>query len=115
MFRYYLPQDVVSPQDCVDSVIPLFDGGTNSISAFSIARVTWQGNDCIGIRWNINEREWDDPNKKSGKIICIGEPNSRGYPTWFILPNKLLLDLLIGNSEIEDSIKTELKRLEFNL
>jgi len=34
-------------------------------------------------------REWDDTDKVSGKKECLGMPVSRGYPTWFILPNNI--------------------------
>jgi len=39
------------------------------------------------MRWNVSEREWDDADKESGKVLCKGMPVSRGYPVWFVLPD----------------------------
>lgn len=87
---YFNPLTVTSPQRQISNVEVLFDGGVNEDCPYSIARVTYGGEDKIAIRWNVSELEWDNPDKKSGKIRCIGVPNSRGYPTWFILPHNLL-------------------------
>jgi len=65
----------------------MYDGGENSVS---IAKITWFGKIVIGMRWNVSMREWDNPNKnKPGGNICLGNPISRGYPTWFILPPEM--------------------------
>jgi hypothetical protein len=45
---------------------------------WSVARVTWEGRERIGIRWNGGD---DGPG--------IGNPQSRGNATWFILPEEL--------------------------
>jgi hypothetical protein len=84
--RYITPQNVTSPRDFVQNVQILFDGGNES---FSIARLEWEGGSCIGIRWNIARREWDDPSKQSDERECVGMPSSRGYPVWFVLPNEI--------------------------
>ena len=42
-----------------------------------MASINWEGSEAIGIRWNGEEG--------SG----IGNPQSRGNPTWFILPDEL--------------------------
>lgn len=94
---------VVSPRDCVKNVVPIYDGGPN-YGEYSVAILEWNGNPCIGIRWNITERELNNPDKVSGKVICVGEPNSRGYATWFILPDDFLRDLL---SQGDISIKIQ--------
>lgn len=105
--KYYNPSTVFSPRDCIEKVHVLFDGGHGS-NPYSLAMVTWQGVDCIGIRWNVNQREWNHPLKKAGTEICLGEPNSRGYPTWFILPTDLLSGLMLGDGEFIEAIKTAL-------
>jgi len=43
-----------------------------------VARVNWEDEDRIGIRWN-----------GSAKDPGIGNPQSRGNATWFILPQEL--------------------------
>jgi len=84
--NYVDPSQVISPRDCVSNVRVLFDGGEQSIS---IAKIEWEGQDCIGARWNVAKREWDVPDKQAGKV-CLGMPTSRGLPVWFILPPELL-------------------------
>lgn len=88
-YDYYKPHEVVSPQAHVQFIKKLFDGGTNPQYAFSIAALRWDENDCIGIRWNIAQNEWDDVSKKSGADRCLGLPISHSYPVWFILPDAL--------------------------
>jgi hypothetical protein len=97
MAKHYPANTVTSPKDCVDKVIPIYDGGAFK-GEYSVAILEWQGNPCIGIRWNITERELNNPDKVSGKVVCVGEPNSRGYATWFILPDDFLRALLSGGN-----------------
>lgn len=94
---YTKPQDVISPQDAISNIDVLFDGGDNSVS---IARITWFGKIVIGMRWNVSMREWDDLGKINGNI-CLGNPISRGYPTWFILPDALF----DTNSDLAEILK----------
>jgi hypothetical protein len=84
--RYTLPQNVVSPQDFVRNVRVIHDGGEES---FSLALLEWESGTCIGIRWNIARREWEDPTKVREERECVGMPTSRGYPVWFILPDDI--------------------------
>jgi hypothetical protein len=111
MYRYHDPATVLSPQDCIDSVTTIYDGGVDN-GAFAIAKVIWQGTPKIAIRWNITEREWNDPNKANGSTVCVGEPNSRGYATWFILPNDFILALLGGTGEIPTELRKVLAEIE---
>lgn len=111
MHKYYYPSQVTSPRDCVSNVVTVFDGGIGA-NPFSIALVTWNGDVRTGMRWNVTLREWDDTNKGSGSIMSVGEPNSRGYPTWFILPNELLGQMLSGKGEIAESVREALKSLD---
>ena len=82
------PNSIFSPRDKITDVKELYrsqiDGG------FSIARIIWDGNQCLGIRWNVSMREEGNPNKSNSSIKSKGNPISRGYPTWFIIPDQLL-------------------------
>src|SRR2546421_4161058 len=84
---------VTAPQDCVSIIRVLYDGQDGSApgsSPISVAQLEWEGRPCIGIRWNVAQREWDDPDKKSGKKACVGMPSSRGHAVWFILPDGMI-------------------------
>lgn len=109
MYRIKDPATVLSPRDCIGSVDVIFNGSDDP--GFSLAIVEWQGVKNIGIRWNINQREWGDPNKINGKIECLGEPNSRGYSTWFMLPEELLGSLLL-NDELGEKVKIALDKIK---
>ena len=111
MHKYQDPKKVLSPKDCISDVNVIFDGQIHN-GGYSLAIVKWKGEQKIAMRWNINQREWDDQNKKNGTIICIGEPNSRGYSTWFIHPNPFLQSLISGKGEILEAIKESLKLIE---
>ena len=43
------------------------------------------------MRWHIAPTEYE-LNADNDKI-CLGYPNTRGYPTWFILPDGILGDI----------------------
>jgi hypothetical protein len=85
--NYTPPNTVTSPRDYISNLCVLFDGGEDSVS---VARLHWEGKPCIAMRWNVARREWDDPEKKSGKKVCVGMPSSHGFPVWFLLPDELL-------------------------
>jgi hypothetical protein len=74
---YIDPQTVISPKNKVSRVKVLFDRGPVDHS-WSIARLTYDGNDCIGIRWNGDSKE----SKK-------GVPLANAHPVWFILPKEI--------------------------
>jgi hypothetical protein len=59
----------------------------------------------------VTYREWEDQDKKSGVKMCVGEPNSRGYPTWFMLPVSFLAELLSGTSEVAEAVSKALKEI----
>lgn len=94
-FKYNPAATVVSPRKYVRNVRVLYDGGPIH-GEFSVARLEWNGNEVLGIRWNINENEAIDPAKISGSKVCLGEPNSRGKSTWFVLPDSFIDELLSG-------------------
>lgn len=86
--KYKDPNKILSPQDAVENLQVIYDGGDSSVS---IAKIKWYEKEkkVTGIRWNIGMREQNDIDKKNGKE-CVGFPSSRGYPTWFILPDDFL-------------------------
>lgn len=106
-FRYNNPSNVLSPRNKIKNVQVLFDGG-NKHGSYSVAKLKWNNNDVIGVRWNISENEAYNEDKKSGRKVSLGEPNSRGYSTWFILPDDLLSRLVKGgdlNEKLKDYLK----------
>ena len=72
---YIEPNTVLAPKASVRSVEILHSTGSGGWSA---ARVGWEGSERVGIRWNGSD---DGPG--------IGNPQSRGNATWFILPEEL--------------------------
>lgn len=76
---YVRPQDVQSPRRHWRTGKVLYDGGEGG---FSVTEGQWENEegrweDRVGIRWN----------GKAGSEI--GNPQSRGQPTWFVLPPDL--------------------------
>jgi hypothetical protein len=74
---YIDPQTVTSPKNKVRDVEVLFDRGPVE-SSWSVARLTYDGNNSIGIRWNGDDKE----SKK-------GVPLAHSHPAWFILPQEI--------------------------
>ena len=85
---YIKPEDVTSPKKIWQLDKILYDGGEGKWSA---AEGQWDGETVLAIRWNGSK---DKP---------IGNPQSTGYPTWFIVPPKL-----------EDAIRKRLKKFSKN-
>lgn len=85
--RYTLPHAVTSPQDYVNDVNVIYDGGEEG---YSVAKILWEDEPCLAIRWNVARREFEDPEKVSGEKVCVGMPSSHGYPVWFVLPEEIL-------------------------
>lgn len=71
---YVEPVTVWAPKTSVRSLEILYNTGCNG---WSVARINWEGKESIGIRWN------------GGNGPGIGNPQSRGNATWFILPDQL--------------------------
>jgi hypothetical protein len=75
MFMAYVePATVWAPKASIRSLEVLYNRGPGE---WSVARVTWEDRERIGIRWNGGD---DRPG--------IGNPQSRGNATWFILPDE---------------------------
>lgn len=72
---YIEPSTVISPKASIRSVAVLYNTGPGG---WSVARVIWENTQSIGIRWNGTT---EGPG--------IGNPQSRGNATWFIIPGEL--------------------------
>jgi len=81
---YIKPEDVTSPRSLWQLDKVLYDGGEEKWAA---AEGQWDGEQVLAIRWNGSEDKE------------IGNPQSSGHPTWFIVPPKL-----------EDVIRKRLKK-----
>ncbi len=82
------PKDVKSPRNKWTLLVVLHDGGEGN-DALAVGE--WEGNRVLGARWNGNE---ESP---------VGNPQSRGIATWFVLPeryNEALLATLPENKQM---------------
>jgi hypothetical protein len=70
---YIDPDTVVAPRRRLTAVEVLHNAGE-----WSVARLEYDGEECLGIRWNGSEQE-----------PGIGNPQSHGKPTWFVVPGEL--------------------------
>ena len=84
-YSYKNPKFINSPKGVVEVVEVIYDGKDDP--AYSLAIIKWENTYKLGIRWNIAYSEWDDYRKQNGQDECIGNPQSRGIPTWFVLPD----------------------------
>jgi len=64
------PEDVRSPRAHWTLIDVLYDGGDDE---HALAIGEWDASRVLAARWN-------------GKAKEIGNPQSRGLPTWFVLP-----------------------------
>lgn len=71
---YIKPELVLSPKSSVSELEVIYDGGEKS---WAIAKMKWDEEETIGLRWNGNSKS------------PVGNPQSRGVPTWFILPKEI--------------------------
>jgi hypothetical protein len=73
---YITPGLVQSPRGRISDLTIIHDDGETS---WSLAKMTWDGKENrYAMRWNGSD---DDHG--------IGNPQSRGVPTWFILPDNI--------------------------
>lgn len=79
------PYTVISPKASVSDLAVLVNTGENG---WSLASLKWDGNPVLGVRWNGHP---GNP---------IGNPQSRGIPTWFVLPDELT-DLVLSRLRAE--------------
>jgi len=79
MEDYITPDKVTSPRR-MWSLIRVLETGDKPDShdnRVAIAIGNWEGSPVLGMRWN------------GSKGSPIGSPQSRGLPTWFIIPGRL--------------------------
>lgn len=69
------PTTVTSPRARLHDVHVLHDGGPGS---WSVAEFIWDDRPAVGIRWNGGKGQ-----------PRLGNPQSRGLPTWFIVPREM--------------------------
>lgn len=100
---YIDPKMVLSPKGKVSELNVIIDKGANE---YSVAIMKWEGEDSVGIRWN-------------GADSSVGNPQSRGVATWFVLPEEIAaayLKSLIGEPSLsttaEDAIKKYISKIE---
>lgn len=79
-FPYTDPRGVTTPRGRIRDLEVLYNGGAQADdSGWSLASMLWDGEEALGIRWN-GGAEGDSK----------GQPTSRGYPTWYILPQEVM-------------------------
>lgn len=71
---YIDPRLVISPKGRISDLNVVLDEGEGK---YSVTFLTWDGDKSVGVRWNGTA---DNP---------MGNPQSRGIPTWFILPKEI--------------------------
>jgi hypothetical protein len=80
------PRVVLSPKGAISDLVVLYDGGEQDYASndawrgWSIAELDWYETPRLAVRWNGSDAEGHSP---------LGNPQSRGIPTWFILPTPL--------------------------
>jgi hypothetical protein len=79
MEDYITPDKVTSPRRSWSLTHVLEDGAKADSygNRLAIAIGKWEGSPALGMRWN------------GSKGKPIGTPQSRGLPTWFIIPRRL--------------------------
>jgi len=92
---YQNPSSVKSPKGVVTHLRVIYDGGEQTETSgewdgWSVAELEWHEEPVTACRWNGSTSNDD--------VSEIGNPQSRGTPTWFILPKPL-----------EEAIKAQLK------
>ncbi len=79
MSPYVKPDDVHAPKRYWQLFHVLFDGGPDE-SSLAIGR--WNGEPVLAMRWNGNDNK------------PLGNPQSRGLPTWFVVPKQHVQQVL---------------------
>jgi hypothetical protein len=72
---YIDPLTVIAPRASIQSIAVLYNTGPGG---WSVAGVVWENAQRVGIRWN-----------GAATGPGVGNPQSRGNATWFIIPEEL--------------------------
>lgn len=94
MSEYITPDKVTSPRK-MWSLIRVLEPGAQEDSSgqrVAIALGKWEDEACLAMRWNGSAGS------------PIGSPQSRGLPTWFIIPKRLETAVLATLSLDEQKI-----------
>jgi hypothetical protein len=92
---YHDPKSVLSPKDKVKSVEVVYDAGPVE-GSWSLAQIQWGGSSAVGIRWN------------GDSVSTKGLPQTRGNPTWFVVPRELEGAVLRAAQELSQAEKKNL-------
>jgi len=78
---YVPPETVDSPKGVISDVRVIHNQpeAQAESGSWSVVSLRWDGKERIGIRWNGSDLD------AGGK----GNPQSRGHPTWFVVPEEL--------------------------
>jgi len=82
------PDNVISPKGVVKDVRVIFNTGEGG---WSLAKLQWEGKEVMGVRWNGHSEN------------TLGNPQSRGIATWFVLPDEItgLIHTKIGEGGLQ--------------
>jgi len=87
---YIDPKMVKSPKGRVAQLEVLKDFGEGK---YSVAKMLWDGKPAVGVRWNGGD---------SGDMFeGLGNPQSRGIATWFIMPGSIADIVMAGLDKLE--------------
>jgi len=80
--EYIPPEDVRSPREAgISNMRVLYNGGPSNPATddyrWSAATFEWYGEEALGVRWNGHSEG------------MAGNPQSRGMPIWFIVPDEI--------------------------
>jgi hypothetical protein len=98
-FEYILPTDVTSPKRQWTLLSVVYDGGEGEAA---VAMGLWEGKAVLAMRWNGDENS------------SIGNPQSRGLPTWFIIPDEFRESVAARVYDLSPEKRTLLKEFLMN-
>jgi hypothetical protein len=86
MMSYQDPGVVKSPKGAISHLHVIYDGGEQTANAgdwsgWSVAELEWYEEPTMACRWNGSS--------ENPEVSEIGNPQSRGNPTWFVIPRAL--------------------------
>lgn len=78
--------DYIKPEDCLSPIPTRIDSIVYNCKDYAIAKLYYRDENelSLGIRWHLTD--YERKHYKGKKQRCKGYPNTRGLPTWFILP-----------------------------
>jgi len=95
---YVDPEQAISPKGRVKDLRVIYNSGRTA-GSWSVATLKWDEQERVGLRWNGEEGE-------EGK----GHPQSRGNPTWFIVPEELSDEVVRAARQLRDREKDDLTK-----